>query len=60
MTASFCQELIGRAMLLAAVVGEEPGNRHLKQSRLTRMEAQEELSRTLLSGGSSEADVEWA
>ncbi len=58
-TASFCKELIRRAVLLAAVAGEEPGDRHLIEARLALMEAQEQLSRALL-GADGRKDEEWA
>lgn len=59
-TASFCKELIRRAVLLAAVAGEEPADDHLVQARLALTAAQEELSRALLGGGGSDAEAEWA
>lgn len=49
-TASFCKELIRRAVLLAALADEEPGDGHLREARMALMDAQEQLSRALLGG----------
>ncbi|WP_298888339.1 ATP-binding protein [uncultured Serinicoccus sp.] len=48
MTASFVKELVRRAVLVAAMSGEEPGDGHLRRALDGLLASQEELTRVLL------------
>lgn len=53
MTASFVKELMRRAVLRAALAGEEPGDDHLLGALDLLLAGQEELTRVLLGDGSA-------
>ncbi|GAA1861261.1 AAA family ATPase [Paeniglutamicibacter psychrophenolicus] len=56
-TASFAKELTRRAILLAALAGEEPGDAHLSAAATELMSDAASLTRSLL-GGTGESDAE--
>ena len=57
MTASFVKELVRRAVLLAAMSAQEPGDEHLQEALDGLLTSQEELTRVLL-GNSRPEDAE--
>ncbi|WP_151526371.1 AAA family ATPase [Serinicoccus kebangsaanensis] len=56
MTASFMKELVRRAVLAAAVSGEEPGDEHLRSALDGLLASQEELTRVLLGNARPETE----
>lgn len=56
MTASFVKELMRRAVLEAAMAGDEPGDAHLRGALDGLLAAQEELTRVLLGNAREEGE----
>lgn len=56
MTASFMKELMRRAVLEAAVAGEDPGDEHLAAALEGLLDSQEELTRVLLGNARQGSD----
>lgn len=57
MTASFFKELVRRAVLDAAVRGEDPGDEHLLRALDQLLHSQEELTRLFLGAGGAESEL---